>query len=154
MYACNGTLFNHESPRRGENFVTQKIVHGAAAIFKGKSDCLELGNLDIERDWGYAPEYVEGMWKMLQQKVPEDFVLATNETHTIKEFVNEACKIAGISSNKVISSKENFRPYDVTYLRGSYDKAEKKLKWKPKTNIHLLIDEMITEEMNILSNDQ
>jgi len=148
MYAVSGILFNHESPLRGLEFVTRKISNGVAKISLGIEKELKLGNLSAKRDWGYAPEYVEGMWKMLQQKVPEDFVLATNETHTIKEFVNEACKIAGISSNKVISSKENFRPYDVTYLRGSYDKAEKKLKWKPKTKFKKLAKIMVEEDLS------
>jgi len=112
MYASSGILFNHESPLRGMEFVTRKISNGVAKISLGITKTLILGNLAAKRDWGYAPEYVEGMWKILQQKKPDDFVLATNESHSVKESVGEACNIAGISTRHIISEKSNFRPYD------------------------------------------
>lgn len=148
MYAVNGILFNHESPLRGMEFVTRKISNEIAKISLGISKNLKLGNLTAKRDWGYAPEYVEGMWKMLQEKIPEDYVLATNETHTVKEFVDEACKVAGVSKKKVASSKENFRPFDVEYLRGDFSKAEKKLGWKPKTKFKKLVKIMVEEDIS------
>lgn len=148
IHATNGVLFNHESPIRGLEFVTRKISNGVAKISLGLSNELSLGNLSTKRDWGYAPEYVEGMWKMLQQKKPDDYVLATNETHSIKEFVEEACKIAGISTSKIKSSKQNFRPYDVPNLRGDYSKAKKILGWKPHTVFKKLIKIMVEEDIS------
>ena len=147
MHATNGILFNHESPIRGLEFVTRKVSNGVAKISLGLTNNLKLGNLDAKRDWGYAPEYVEGMWMMLQQKKPDDYVLSTNESHTIKELVDEACKIAGISNSKVISSREHFRPFDVQNLKGSYSKANKKLGWKPKTSFKKLIKIMVDEDI-------
>ena len=148
MYATNGILFNHESPLRGLEFVTRKISNEVAKISLGLSKSLKLGNLDAKRDWGYAPEFVEGMWKMLQQKNPDDYVLATNETHTVREFVNEACKIAGISSKKIQTSKQNLRPIDVQYLRGDYKKAKRKLGWSPKTKFKKLVKIMVDEDIS------
>ena len=147
MHASNGILFNHESEIRGLEFVTRKISNGVAKISLGLSKTLHLGNLSAKRDWGYAPEYVEGMWKMLQQKTSDDYVLARAETHSIKDFVNEACKIAGISTKKVISTKNNFRPNDVFYLKGDYSKAKRKLKWKPKTKFKKLVKIMVEEDI-------
>jgi len=147
MYLANGILFNHESPLRGLEFVTRKISNGVAKISLGITKDLKLGNLQAKRDWGYAPEYVEGMWIMLQQKHPDDYVLATNESHTIKEFVSEACKIAGISERKIKSSKSNFRPFDVENLKGNYSKAKKKLGWKPKTHFKQLVKLMVEEDL-------
>jgi GDPmannose 4,6-dehydratase len=147
MYLTNGILFNHESPLRGLEFVTRKISNGVAKISLGLSKKLELGNLQAKRDWGYAPEYVEGMWMMLQQKNPDDYVIATNESHTIREFVAEACKIAGISERKIKTSKDNFRPFDVEYLKGDYSKARKKLGWKPKTRFKKLVKIMVEEDI-------
>ncbi len=148
IHATSGILFNHESSLRGLEFVTRKITNGVAKMSLGLSKNLKLGNISAKRDWGYAPEYVEGMWSMLQQKNPDDYVLATNETHTVKEFVDEACKVAGITSNKIQTSKENFRPFDVQYLRGDYSKAEKKLGWKPKTKFKKLVKLMVEEDLS------
>lgn len=148
IHASNGILFNHESPVRGLEFVTRKVSNGVAKISLGLAKNLKLGNLSAKRDWGYAPEYVEGMWMMLQQKKPDDYVLATNELHSIKELVEEACKVGGISSSKIISSKENFRPFDVQNLRGNYSKAKKKLGWKPRTKFKKLIKIMVEEDIN------
>jgi len=113
----------------------------------GLTKSLKLGNLDAKRDWGYAPEYVEGMWSMLQQKNPDDFVLATNETHSVREFVNEACKVAGISKSKITTDKRYLRPLDVQNLRGDYSKAHKKLDWKPKTTFKQLVKIMVEEDI-------
>jgi len=148
IHASNGILFNHESPLRGLDFVTRKISNGVARISLGLSKSLKLGNLNSKRDWGYAPEYVEGMWKMLQQKNPDDCILATNETHTVREFVNEACKIAGISTTKIKTDKQYLRPIDVQYLRGDYSKAKKKLGWSPKTKFKKLVKIMVEEDLN------
>lgn len=147
MHASNGILFNHESPIRGLEFVTRKISNGVAKISLGLTKNLTLGNLSAKRDWGYAPEYVEGMWMMLQQKHPDDYVLATYDTHSIKELVEEACKVAGVSTSKIISTKENFRPFDVELLMGDYTKAKKKLGWKPKTNFKKLVKIMVEEDI-------
>jgi len=138
MYLSNGILFNHESPLRGLEFVTRKISNGVAKISLGLSNELKLGNLSAHRDWGFAPEYVEGMWRMLQQKKPDDYVLATNESHSVKEFVEEACRVAGISTSKFKTSKKYTRPVDVEFLKGDYSKAKKKLKWKPRTGFKKL----------------
>jgi len=148
MFAVSGILFNHESPLRGLEFVTRKISNGVAKISLGIDKTLKLGNLSAKRDWGYAPEYVEGMWMMLKQKKPDDFVLATNEAHSVKEFVEEACKIAGISNKCIITSKENLRPFDVQNLRGDSSKARKKIGWKPKTKFKKLIKIMVEEDMS------
>ena len=147
IQAVNGILFNHESPIRGLEFVTRKISNGVAKISLGLSKNLKLGNLSAKRDWGYAPEYVEGMWLMLQQKKLDDYVLATSETHSIREFVDEACKVSGIPKSKVISTKENFRPNDVLYLKGDYSKARRKLGWKPKTKFKKLVKIMVEEDI-------
>jgi GDPmannose 4,6-dehydratase len=157
MFACNGILFNHESPRRGENFVTRKITRGLARIKLGKDDCLYLGNLDAKRDWGYAKDYVEAMWLMLQQPKPDDYVIATGETHTVRECVEEAGKILGFEfdwkgkgidevgidkkSGKTIVRIDPyyFRPAEVDLLIGDSSKAKKALKWEPKTKFKDLI---------------
>ena len=147
MFVSNGICFNHESPLRGLEFVTRKISNGVAKISLGLDKDLKLGNLNATRDWGYAPEYVEGMWLSLQHKIPDDYVFATNESHTVKEFVDEACKVAGISPNKIKSSKNNFRPSDVEHLHGDYNKAKSKLGWKPKTKFKKLVKIMVEEDM-------
>ena len=148
LFASNGILFNHESPVRGLEFVTRKISNEIAKISLGLSKSIKLGNLDAKRDWGYAPEYVEGMWKMLQQKTSDDFVLATNETHSVGEFVNEACKVAGVSTSKIKTDKRFLRPMDVQNLRGDYKKAEKTLGWKPKITFKNLVKIMVEEDIN------
>ena len=147
MFAVNGILFNHESPLRGIEYVTRKISNGVAKISLGLEKELKLGNLSAERDWGYAPEYVEGVYWMMKQKKPDDFILATGETHSIKEFVDEACKIANISNLKIKSSKENFRPQDIQKTKGSYNKAKKKLGWKPKTKFKKIVKIMVEEDI-------
>jgi len=147
LHASNGILFNHESSIRGLEFVTRKISNGVAKISLGLSNELKLGNLSARRDWGYAPEYVEGMWQMLQQRKPDDYVLATNESHSVKEFVEESCKIAGISKSKIKVSKKYSRPFDVEFLKGDYSKAKKKLGWKPKTSFKKLIKIMVEEDI-------
>jgi GDPmannose 4,6-dehydratase len=148
IHGSNGILFNHESPIRGLEFVTRKVSNGVAKISLGLAKNLKLGNLSAKRDWGFAPEFVEGMWMMLQQKNPNDYILATNESHSIRELVNEACKVAGISISKIESTKENFRPYDVQNLRGDYSKAKKKLGWKPKTTFKKLVKIMVEEDIS------
>jgi GDPmannose 4,6-dehydratase len=148
MYAVNGILFNHESPIRGLEFVTRKISNGVAKISLGLTKKLDLGNLDAKRDWGYAPEFVEGMWLMLQQKKPDDYVLATSESHSVKEFVNEACKIGGIASTKIKSTENNLRPFDVENLKGDNKKADKKLGWKPKVKFEKLVKIMVEEDIS------
>jgi len=164
MFAVNGILFNHESPRRGETFVTQKIVQALCNIKKGKQKTLFLGNLNAKRDWGHAREYVKAMWLMLQQKTPEDFVISTGKQFSVKYFVNMVAKLLdmkiswkgnGINekaydiNKKVIVAcdKAYYRPLEVNTLLGSSKKALNKLKWRPKTDLKKLIIEMINEEM-------
>ena len=146
IFVCNGILYNHESPRRGENFVTQKIVHGAAAIAKGKSNCLELGNLDIERDWGYAPDCVLGMWLMLQQETPSDYVLATGTTHKLSEFLEIAFRYFDLEYKKYVRENRKFiRPNEPQKLCGDSSKAKNILNWKPSLSFTELIHEMCQE---------
>jgi GDPmannose 4,6-dehydratase len=148
LFALNGILFNHESPRRGEIFVTRKITLAIANILAKKQKFLELGNLDAKRDWGFAPEYVEVMWKMLQQEKPADYVIGTGETHTVEEFVDEAFKYAGLDPEKCIrSGKEMFRPTDVRVLRAGIGKAQVELGWKPKIKFYDLIKVMVDADM-------
>lgn len=160
VFASNGILFNHESERRGKTFVTRKITVGASKILLGQQDVLLLGNLDSKRDWGYAPEYVEGMWRILQADAPDDFVLATNETHTIREFVEETFRVLGDeiswkgkgltergilkSTGKVVVriDPKYFRPTEVDLLIGNPAKAEKMLGWKPTTTFKKLVKVM------------
>jgi len=147
MFAVSGILFNHESPLRGLEFVTRKISNGVAKISLGLEKDLKIGNADALRDWGYAPEYVEGMWMMLQQKKSDDYLLATNESHSVRELVEIACDVAGILQSKIISSKKNYRSLDVNMLQGDYSKAKKNLKWKPKTKFKKLIKIMVEEDI-------
>jgi GDPmannose 4,6-dehydratase len=149
MHATNGILFNHESPRRGETFVTRKITRGIARILSGKIDKLYLGNLDACRDWGYAPEYVEAMWLMLQQDEGDDYVIATGETHSIREFLDEAFHLVGIKDwSKYIGIDERyFRPNEVRLLRGDARKARKKLGWKPKVTFKKLVKIMLEADL-------
>jgi GDPmannose 4,6-dehydratase len=169
IFACNGILFNHESPRRGETFVTRKITRAAARIKEGVQDCLYLGNLEAKRDWGHAKDYVEAMWLMLQQKTPEDFVIATGESHSVREFLEEAFKQAGmglVSNGKTGKDEEftwkekkqvvvridpnYFRPAEVDSLLGDASKAKKVLGWKPKNTFKELVKEMILYDMQEL----
>jgi len=172
IFGSNGILFNHESPRRGETFVTKKIVRALVRIKSGKQKTLYLGNLDAKRDWGHAKDYVVAMWKILQQKKPEDFVIATGKQYSIRQFISLVSKkinikiiwkgkglkekgYDSISRKPIIAIDKNYiRPLDVNTLLGNAAKARIKLSWKPKINIHKLIDEMIAEEENILENDQ
>lgn len=165
IFACNGILFNHESERRGKTFATRKITRGLARIKLGLDNCLYLGNLEAKRDWGYAKEYVEGMWLMLQQDEPDDYVLATNESHSVREFVEKCCEILDIGLvwkgkgvNEVgIDRKTNaaiikvdpyfFRPSDVDLLQGDYTKAKKKLGWEPKVRFNELAKLMVEYDL-------
>ncbi len=166
LFATSGILFNHESPLRGEEFVTRKIIIGLVKILKGEINYFELGNVYAKRDWGYAKEYVEAMWKMLQMKKPDDYVISTGRTYSIKDFINEATKylkmkvvwrgsglkerLINLKNNKTIIkiNPKNFRPAEVNILIGDSRKAHKILKWKPKTNFEQLIKIMIDEEID------
>ncbi len=149
IFACNGILFNHESPRRGVEFVSRKITHGIARIVAGKQDKLKLGNLDAKRDWGYAKEYVEAMWLMLQQKEPDEFVIATGETHSVREFCQLAFEYAGITNweNHVEIDKKYFRPAEVHLLCGDASKAKRELNWEAKTKFKELVKLMMDAEL-------
>ena len=153
MYAVSGILFNHESERRGLEFVTRKISDGVARIHLGLKDHITLGNLDSKRDWGYAPDYVEAMWMMLQEETPDDFVIATNETHSIRDFLDVAFNHAGITDWKdfVKQDPKFMRPAEVAVLRGDYSKAEKVLGWKPKTTFEVLVKKMVDSDIKNLS---
>ena len=166
MFVCNGILFNHESPRRGRTFVTKKIINSLCKIKCGMEECLYLGNLEAKRDWGYAKEYVESMWLMLQQDKPDDYVIATGESHSVRDFVEETCKNLGMnlewrgeglheegvnkSTGRVIIKIDNryYRPSEVDYLVGNASKAKEKLNWTPKTKFHDLIKLMVEFELS------
>jgi len=174
MFACNGILFNHESPLRGETFVTRKITRAVAAIKLGKQDVLSLGNLDAKRDWGYAPDYVEAMWKILQADKPEDFVIATGETHSVREFVEDAFSHVDIeiewqgetgSVNEIGIDKKTkktlvkidprfYRPTEVELLIGNSAKARKTLKWEPKVTYKKLVEIMVKSDLAHLKGEQ
>ena len=148
MFACNGILFNHESPRRGETFVTRKITRGIAGILAGKEKYLYLGNLDARRDWGYAPEYVECMWQMLQGEVSEDFVLGTGEAHAVREFVEEAFSYAGLNREEHVRIDQRyFRPTEVEELVADPTKAKERLNWNPKIKFKDLVKIMVDADM-------
>ena len=164
IHACNGILFNHESPRRGVNFVTKKIIQGLIRIKKGKQKVLLLGNLYAKRDWGHAKDYVESMWKIIQNKIPDDYVISTNKSHSVKDFINITAKKIGIKlkwknkglnetatdlkTKKIIIKidKKYFRETEVDFLIGNNSKAKKILNWKPKYSLNQLIDDMIENE--------
>jgi GDPmannose 4,6-dehydratase len=165
IFACSGILFNHESPLRGIEFITRKVTDGIARIKKGLQDKIVLGNLDSKRDWGYAPEYVEAMWLMLQQDKPDDYVIASGEMHSVREFVELAFKTAGFDivwegkgikergldkvTGKVVIevSSEYFRPAEVDILLGDYSKAKEKLGWQPRTNFQDLVNIMVDADI-------
>ena len=152
MFACSGILFNHESPRRGENFVTKKITKGVAEIKNGLSNKIILGNLDSKRDWGYAKEYVEAMWLMLQQDEPDDYVIATGETHTVREFLEEAFGFVNLNWEDYVEFDERFlRPAEVDLLVGDYSKAKKKLGWEPKVKFKELVKLMVEADLEAIS---
>jgi len=172
MFACSGILFNHESPLRGEEFVTRKISKGLCEIKLNKKKLLELGNLDSKRDWGFAGDYVEGMWKMLQHKKPDDYVLATNKAYSVRDFINLSCDILKIKikwigkgkkekaidlSTKKIIIKINskyYRPSEVHFLKGDYNKAKKTLRWRPKVLFKDLVKMMIEEDLKRLRKEK
>lgn len=148
MFCCNGICFNHESPRRGEEFVTKKIVKTAVRIAMGKYERLSLGRGDARRDWGAAPDYVRGMWLMLQQKTPGDYVLATGESHSVKEFVDVTFDLLDIPQDFVkYETEDQMRPNELLYLRGNACKAQKELGWQPKMNFEELIKWMVQSEI-------
>jgi GDPmannose 4,6-dehydratase len=150
IYACNGILFNHESPRRGETFVTKKITRAAARIKLGLQDKLYLGNLDAKRDWGFAGDYVEAMWLMLQQDEPDDYVIATGETHSVREFTQKAFQKLGLDYDEYVAVDQRyFRPTEVDILLGDSTKAREKLGWEPKVNFDRLIDMMIEADLEV-----
>jgi GDPmannose 4,6-dehydratase len=151
MHASNGILFNHESPRRGETFVTRKITRAVAHIKAGLQDKLYMGNLDSKRDWGYAKEYVEAMWLMLQQPEPDDYVIATNETHSIREFLDIAFERAGLDWKKHVEiDPRYYRPAEVDLLIGDYGKAKKQLGWEPRTRFVDLVNLMVDADIKLL----
>jgi len=152
MFACSGILFNHESERRGIEFVTRKISDGVARIHLGLQDKIMLGNLDSYRDWGYAPDYCEAMWLMLQQDTPDDYVISTGETHSIREFLDAAFKHIGIDdwSNYVGQDPRFMRPAEVDVLRGDSTKAQTNLNWTPKTSFEDLVGKMVSNDIKIL----
>ena len=172
IFGSNGILFNHESPRRGETFVTKKIIRALVRIKMGKQQKLFLGNLDSKRDWGHAKDYVLAMWKILQQKKPGDYVIATGKQYSIRQFIGLVSKKLNLKivwkgkglnekgydlitkKNIIFIDKNYIRPLDVNTLLGNAAKARKELSWKPKININQLIEEMIVEEVNILTNDK
>ncbi len=148
LFACNGILFNHESPLRGLEFVTRKITNAVAKIKLGLEDSLELGNTNAERDWGYAPEYVEAMWQILQLKEPDDYVIATNETHSVKEFVEKSFSMLDLNwKDYVHIDKRYMRPVDVRYLRGDFTKGKEKFGWQPKTKFDDLVRIMVEKDL-------
>ncbi len=154
MHASNGILFNHESPRRGETFVTRKITRAVARIKAGVQDKLYLGNLDSKRDWGYAPEYVEAQWMMLQQDTPDDYVIATNETHTIREFLELSFGRVGLDYEKFVEiDPRYFRPAEVDLLIGDPAKAKKQLGWEPKTTFKQLVEIMTDADVALLQHE-
>lgn len=148
MYACNGVLFNHESERRGPTFVTRKITRAVARIKAGLQKKVYLGNLDAQRDWGYAPDYVEAMWLMMQQEEPDDFVIATGETHSVREFLEEAFRLVGLDPWKYVEiDPKYFRPAEVDLLIGDASKAKEKLGWQPKVTFRELVKIMVDADI-------
>ena len=153
LHASSGILFNHESPRRGETFVTRKITLAAANIRLGYQDCVELGNLTPKRDWGHAKDYVRAMWLMLQQETPDDYVVATGQTHSVREFLEEVWAFAGLGSPEkhLKINQKYFRPHEVPYLLGDSSKARRVLGWEPKYDLKLLAEDMYMSDFNNLT---
>jgi GDPmannose 4,6-dehydratase len=150
MFAVNGILFNHESPRRGETFVTRKITRGIARILAGKQERIYLGNLEARRDWGYAPEYVEAMWLMLQQDHPEDFVIGSGESHSVEEFLEEAFGYVNLDFRDYIEiDRRYFRPTEVELLLADPTKARERLGWEPKIRFNELVRIMVDADMEL-----
>jgi GDPmannose 4,6-dehydratase len=152
MFNCSGILFNHESERRGSDFVTKKISEGVAKIHLGMSDSISLGNLDSRRDWGYSPDYVEAMWMMMQKEKPCDYVIATSVAHSIRDFLDEAFKIIGIEdwSNYIYQDPRFMRPAEVDTLIGDFDKADNILGWRPKTSFKEIVEKMVNHDIRNL----
>ena len=152
LFACSGILFNHESERRGIEFVTRKITDGVAKIHLGLSDNIRLGNLEARRDWGYAPDYVEAMWKMLQQDKPSDYVISTGVDYTVREFLTYSFESVGISDweKYVVIDPKFYRPAEVDVLRGDFSKAKKELNWKPKTSLKQMVKKMVDNDIKSL----
>ena len=154
IFACNGILFNHESPRRGETFVTRKITRALASILAGKQRHIYMGNLDSRRDWGYAPDYVEAMWMMLQQEKPKDFVIGTGEAHTVREFLDEAFGYVGCDWNDHVRvDSRYFRPTEVDYLLADASQANNELGWKPRVRFKELVRIMVDADLELLGLD-
>jgi GDPmannose 4,6-dehydratase len=150
LYACSGILFNHESPRRGIQFVTRKITDAVAKIYLGQQNELRLGNIDAQRDWGYAGDYAEAMWLMLQQELPKDYVISSGETHTVREFLEIAFDYVGLSyEDYVIIDPRFFRPAEVDILLGDSSKARRELNWKPKVDFHELVEMMVYNDIKL-----
>ena len=148
LFGCNGILFNHESPRRGFEFVTRKITSTAARIKNGLAKELRIGNLAAKRDWGYAGDYVKAMWLMLQQDEPDDYVIATNETHSVKEFIQLAFDYVGLNwEDYVVVDEQFYRPAEVKLLQGDYSKGKEKLKWEPKLRFEEIVKLMVDADM-------
>lgn len=155
LFACNGILFNHESPRRGETFVTRKITRAAARIKLGLQDKLHLGNLDAKRDWGFAGDYVEAMWLMLQQEKPDDYVIATGETHSVREFLDEVFGYLGLDWHKhVVIDPRYLRPTEVDFLQGNASKAKRVLKWEPRVTFKELAKMMADADMKLAEREK
>ena len=155
LFAVNGILFNHESPFRGETFVTRKISRAVGRISLGLQTKLTLGNLDASRDWGFAGDYVEGMWMMLQHDRPDDWVLATGETHTVKEFAEEAFEMVNLNWEDYVETSERYlRPNEVEYLLGDSSKAQQQLGWKPKVSFKDLVKKMVEEDLLLAQREQ
>lgn len=154
MFACSGILFNHESPRRGLEFSTRKIANAVARIKYGKQKTIRLGNLESKRDWGYAPDYVDAMWRMLQQDKPDDYVVATGETHSVREYLQVACEVAGLPDWEAVYEHDTKfdRPAEVDYLIGDPTKAKEKLGWTPKTSFKELVRIMVEAELEAEKN--
>jgi GDPmannose 4,6-dehydratase len=152
MYACSGILFNHESERRGEEFVTRKISMGVAKIARGISHKISLGNIEAKRDWGYAPDYVDAMWRMLQKNSPDDYVIATDETYSVRDFLQAAFSVVDIYDweEYIEIDPKFYRPAEVDVLRGDYSKAKRELGWKPKTSFHDMVFKMVTNDIKLL----
>ncbi len=155
LFAANGILFNHESPRRGENFVTRKITRSATRIKLGLQDKLGLGNLDAMRDWGFAGDYVEGMWRMLQQDTPDDFVIATGETHSVREFLELTFERVKLDWRKYVELEgRHLRPAEVELLQGDASKARKLLGWSPKVRFPQLVEMMVDSDLELAEREK
>ena len=156
MFAVSGILFNHEGERRGHEFVTRKITDGVAKIYLGLADKISLGNLDAKRDWGYAPDYVDAMWRMLQQETPDDYVIATGKTTSIRDFLSIAFAVIGINDwQKYVTQDPRFmRPAEVDVLRGDYTKAKNNLGWEPQTTLYTMVEKMVQNDIALLTGEK